>query len=320
MTNSSEKQLTSIPISVKPTMIAASDSIRAIKRRFILSLCSISLLGLGVAIYQIFSLEVTRLSVIIFLVMYILCGLGITVGFHRYFAHRTFKTTRFIEICLAILGSMSAQGSVVAWVSVHRCHHQYSDLEGDPHSPHLKGEGIKERWQGLWHSHLGWLLDDKLPNSMIFAKDLIQDSIIVQINRLYIFWIVLGVLIPSVLEGILTWSWYGAFQGFIWGGIARLFFSFHGGYTINSIAHLFGQRPFVSKDQSRNNFWLALPTLGEGWHNNHHAFPNSARFGLQWWQIDLGYGLIWILKRCGLIWEVKVPNIGMIEAKLVKVS
>lgn len=314
------EQSTSPTASVKPTLIAASDSIRAIKRRFILTLCSISLLGLGVAIAQIYHSEVTILSLSIFLLMYGLCGLGITVGFHRYFAHRTFKTLRPVEIFLAIIGSMSAQGSVVAWVSVHRCHHQHSDEIGDPHSPHLHGDSVKGRWEGFWHSHLGWLLDDKLPNSMIFAKDIIQDPVMVKINRLYVFWIVLGILIPSFLEGILTWSWYGAFQGLIWGGIARLFFSFHGGYTINSIAHLFGERPFISKDQSRNNFWLALPTLGEGWHNNHHAFPNSARFGLRWWEIDLGYGFIWLLERFGLIWDIKVPSSDIITAKIAKVS
>jgi stearoyl-CoA desaturase (delta-9 desaturase) len=252
--------------------------------------------------------------------MYTASSIGITVGFHRYFAHKTFKTSRAIEIFLAILGSMSAQGSIVAWVSVHRCHHQYSDLEGDPHSPHLYGEGVKGRLQGLWHAHLGWLLDDRLPNSMIFAKDLIQDPILVRINRLYILWIALGVLFPAGLEGLLAGSWHGAWQGLVWGGIARLFFSFHGGYTINSLAHVYGQRPFVSKDRSSNNLWLALPTFGEGWHNNHHAFPNSARFGLRWWQMDLGYGSIWLLKSLGLVWDVKVPSSEAIEAKLIKVT
>lgn len=313
MTNSSEKKLTSIPISIKPTVIATSDTIRTIKRRFIFSLSAISLLGIGLGIHQLLTGQVKPLSLILFILMYSACGIGMTVGFHRYFAHKTFKTNRFIEIVLAILGSMSAQGSVIAWVSVHRCHHQYSDTEGDPHSPHLHDDPK----QGLWYAHLGWLLDDKLPNSMIFAKDLIQDSMMATINRLYVFWLALGMVLPAIVEGLLTWSWSGAWQGLIWGGMARVFFTSHGGYTINSITHVYGQRPFASKDQSRNNFWVAIPTLGEGWHNNHHAFPNSARFGFKWWQIDFGYWSIWLLERLNLVSDVKIPSSEMLEAKIL---
>ncbi|MDZ8030428.1 acyl-CoA desaturase [Nostoc sp. DedSLP04] len=286
-----------------------------IKRRFILGIFFISLFGCLAALADFFLLGITAWKIGLLLFMLILTGIGITVGFHRYFAHKTFKSIPVIGIILAILGSMAGQGSVISWVSVHRCHHQYSDRPGDPHSPHLHGEGIGGRLKGLWYAHLGWLLDGELPNSLVFAKDLLQDPIYQKINRLYGIWIILGLILPAILGGIITWSWLGFLQGFIWGGMLRLFFSFNSGYIINSIGHVYGKRLFKNIDQSKNNIWLAILTLGEGWHNNHHAFPNSAKFGLKWWQIDPGYWVIFTLQAIGLAWDVKHPSLEAIEFK-----
>jgi stearoyl-CoA desaturase (Delta-9 desaturase) len=302
-------------VTPKISTFVSSDSIKAIKRRVILSLNVIALCGMILAIQQILTAKVGILEISLWLLMTTVTGIGTSVGYHRYFAHKSFKTRRFIEILLAICGSMSGQGALIAWVSVHRCHHQYSDVNGDPHSPRLHGDSFKGKLQGLWHAHMGWLLDDKLPNSMLFAKDILQDAVLNRISQLYFLWLALGFIIPTLLGGIITGTWHGALQGFIWGGLIRFVWSFHGGYTVNSIVHVYGRRWLKSKDQSRNNIWLAIPTFGEGWHNNHHAFPNSAKFGLKWWQIDLGYWFIQLLSLLGLVSEVKSPTIQMIEAK-----
>jgi stearoyl-CoA desaturase (Delta-9 desaturase) len=300
---------------VKPKIVVSSDYLQAVKRRFILGLGLVSSLGLAIAIFQLWFSDIGWLEVGLLFFMATITGIGITVGFHRHFAHKAFNTNQAMRIILAISGSMAGQGAIVAWVSVHRCHHQYTDLDGDPHSPHLHGEGIWGRLRGLWHAHIGWLLDGKLPNSLVFAKDLIRDPVISKINQLYPLWILLGLIVPAMLGGILTRTWIGTFQGFIWGGVARLFLSFNGGYVINSIAHVYGNRNFDLGDRSTNNIWLAVPTFGEGWHNNHHAFPNSAKFGLKWWQIDLGYWAIRVLETMGLAWDVKVPAAIAIESK-----
>ncbi|MDJ0661419.1 MAG: acyl-CoA desaturase [Crocosphaera sp.] len=300
---------------VQPSFSVSSASLGKIKRRFILSLSLVSLLGFSTAMYQLFTGKVGILEIGLFLFMSACSAIGITVGFHRYFSHKAFKTNPIIEVILAILGSMAGQGSVTSWVSVHRCHHKYSDQPGDPHSPHLHGKGLKGILLGLWYAHLGWLFNDELPNSLVFAKDMIQDRKMVIINRLYIFWLALGLFIPALLGGLLSGSWHGVFQGFIWGGMARLFWSFHSGYTINSFGHVFGKTFIKSDDNSKNNLLLALLTFGEGWHNNHHGFPHSAKFGLKWWQIDLGYWFIKVLQWIGLAWEVKIPSHEMIEAK-----
>lgn len=317
MTTQLENLNLSEPLPSKTPINVTSASLGAIKRRFVISISLISLLGFAIALYQLLTFQIGFLEIGLFLMMSFLSTVGVTVGYHRHFAHKAFKAKPAISILLAILGSTAGHGSVISWVSVHRCHHQYSDQPGDPHSPRLHGDNLGGKLRGLWHAHLGWLLDDTLPNSLLFAKDLLQEPALITVNRLYLVWLGLGLLIPTVLGGLLTWSWQGMVQGLIWGGIARMFGSFHSGCTINSIAHVFGKTFLVSNDHSKNNWLLAIPTFGEGWHNNHHAFPHSARFGLKWWQIDLGYWVIQLLAWTGLAWEVKVPTPGMIEAKRI---
>ncbi|MEM9447027.1 MAG: acyl-CoA desaturase [Cyanobacteria bacterium P01_E01_bin.6] len=215
------------PIAAQSKITVYSRYLQQIKQRFILGMSVLSLTGCAIAAYQLVTVQVILLSVCLLLGAYCLTSIGITVGFHRYFSHKTFQTTRPIQIALAILGSMAEQGSVTAWVSVHRCHHQYSDKLGDPHSPHLHGSGLQGNLRELWYARIGWLLDSQLPNSMLFAKDLQQDAVIAQINRLYVVWISLGIVIPSILGLLLIQTWLSAFQELVWGGLARLFFSSH---------------------------------------------------------------------------------------------
>ena len=250
--------------------------------------------------------------------MYTLTALGLEVGFHRYFSHHAFQTTTAIRIMLAILGSMAVGGGVIYWVAHHRRHHQYTDRSGDLHSPHLQGNGIGGRLRGLWHAHVGWILQGEITNSMLFAKDLLRDPIIARINQLQPIWVVLGLVIPAVLGGVMTETWIGVFRGFLWGGLVRIFLVHQFIWSTNSICHVYGSRPFKTGDLSTNNIWLAIPTFGQSWHNNHHAFPNSAIVGLEWWQIDLSAWVIRALEVVGLAWDVKVPKVATIESKKIK--
>lgn len=247
--------------------------------------------------------------------MYALTILGIEVGFHRLFSHRAFQTTTPVRVLLAILGSMAAQGGVIFWVAHHRCHHQYTDCPNDPHSPYLHGNSVWGRLQGFWYSHLGWALEGKIPNSVLFAKDMLNDPAMVRINRLQQVWVLLALVIPAILGGILHWSWVGALQGFLWGGLVRIFLAQQVSSSTNSICHIYGGRPFDSQDCSTNNLWLAIPSCGQSWHNNHHAFPSSAMAGLEWWQIDPGNWVISMLERLGLAWSIKTPTANQMEAK-----
>ena len=239
--------------------------------------------------------------------MYFLTALGITVGFHRLFTHRAFETNRVVQFILAVLGSMAIQGPLLTWVAQHRQHHQHSDGHGDPHSPHLRGGGLLGLLSGLWHAHLGWFFQPNSPDLMDYVKDLRQSGTLRIVSALFPVWVILGLLIPTAVGAVLTGSWMGALLGLMWGGLARVFAVHHVTWSINSVCHLWGGRSFQTTDRSKNNFVLGVLALGEGWHNNHHAFPTSARHGLRWWQIDVGYGVIRALSLVGLAWRIKLP-------------
>ena len=249
--------------------------------------------------------------------MFTLTTIGLEVGFHRYFSHHAFQTNTVIRIILAVLGSMGAGGGVIYWVAHHRRHHQYTDLPGDIHSPHLQGDGIGGHLRGLWHAHVGWIFQGEITNSILFAKDLLRDPIIAKVNQLQLVWVVLGLVLPAVAGGIITGTWSGVWHGLLWGGLVRIFLVHQFIWSTNSICHLYGSRPFATGDRSTNNFWLAIPTLGQSWHNNHHAFPNSAIVGLHWWQIDLSAWLIRSLEAVGLVWNVKTPKAATVESKKI---
>jgi stearoyl-CoA desaturase (delta-9 desaturase) len=239
---------------------------------------------------------------------YLLTALGVTVGFHRLFTHRSFETSRIVQFILAVLGSMAVQGSVLKWAAFHRRHHQHSDTPDDPHSPHHQGNGLLGVLRGFWHSHIGWAFQPDPENLDRYAKDLHRSRTLRVASTLFPLWIVLGLVIPASLGGILTGTWMGVWLGLIWGGLVRIFLVHHVTWSVNSLGHLWGGRPYASGDESRNNFVLGLLAMGEGWHNNHHAFPTSARHGLRWWQIDFSYWVICGLALAGLAWKVRHPR------------
>jgi stearoyl-CoA desaturase (Delta-9 desaturase) len=240
--------------------------------------------------------------------MYVLTALGITVGFHRLFTHRSFETNGVVKAILGILGSMAVQGTLLHWVAVHRRHHQFSDKAEDPHSPHHHGRGILGLLQGVWHAHLGWIFEPDPPDLDRYNKDLRKSRLLRVISALFLVWIALGLALPMVLGGVLTGTWTGAWLGLVWGGLVRIFLVHHVTWSINSVCHLWGRRPYRSDDESRDNLIFGIVGMGEGWHHTHHTFPTSARHGLRWWQIDVSYWVIRTLAFFGLAWNVKVPT------------
>jgi stearoyl-CoA desaturase (Delta-9 desaturase) len=248
---------------------------------------------------------------------YVPCGLGITVGWHRYFSHRSFETGPTMKAALAILGSMAMQGPLTQWVTDHRKHHALSDQPGDPHSPHAgRGLGLRERAAGLWHSHVGWLFSTKgLERGPEYGKDLYDDTMIRWIDRLYLLWVVLSVGLPFAIGYAVFGTWQAAVLAMVWGGLIRICLFQHVTFSINSICHVYGRRPFRTRDESRNVWLLALPSFGESWHNGHHAFPASAVHGLGRGQVDLSAATIRGLERLGLAWDVRRPDKGQLERR-----
>jgi stearoyl-CoA desaturase (delta-9 desaturase) len=240
-------------------------------------------------------------------VLYVLTGLGITVGFHRLFTHRAFQTNWVVQFILAALGSMAIQGPLLRWVAQHRLHHQHSDTPDDPHSPHHQGAGLLGLLRGVWHAHLGWFFKPDPPHISHYVKDLSRSGLLRVMSALFPLWAALGLLLPAVLGGLLTWTWTGALFGLLWGGLTRVFLVHHVTWSVNSVCHLWGGRPYSSDDRSRNNLLVGILALGEGWHNNHHAFPTSARHGLLWWQVDVSYWAIRALAFLRLAWDVRLP-------------
>jgi stearoyl-CoA desaturase (Delta-9 desaturase) len=243
-------------------------------------------------------------------VLYLLTGLGITVGFHRLLTHRAFETYRPIRYTFAVLGSLAMEGPVITWVADHRKHHALADRDGDPHSPHAgHGPGLRGAVAGLYHAHVGWLFRARERSEPSrYAKDLVEDRGMVLISRAYVPIVLLSLAVPAAAGFALTGSAKGALTGFVWGGLVRMFLIHHMSFSINSICHFFGRRRFPTSDESTNVFWLAALSFGESWHNNHHAFPRSASHGLRWWELDLGSFLIRALSRLGLAWNVVLIN------------
>ncbi|HEX5821041.1 MAG TPA: fatty acid desaturase [Solirubrobacterales bacterium] len=242
----------------------------------------------------------------LFAVMYVLTAAGITVGFHRMLTHRSFRTHKPTEYVFASLGSMAVQGPVIAWVADHRKHHAHTDVEGDPHSPHVgHGDGVVGVFRGLWHAHMGWLLSEHgRADWTQYAPDLYEDRGMRLINRRFVTLVMLGLTIPALAGYLITGTLLGAATGLLWGGLVRVFFVHHVTWSVNSVCHFLGSRRFEVDDQSTNVFWLALPSLGESWHHNHHAFPRSAVHGLRRWELDPSALLIAAMERIGLAWNV----------------
>ncbi|MDP9187837.1 MAG: acyl-CoA desaturase, partial [Actinomycetota bacterium] len=239
-------------------------------------------------------------------VFYVATTFGVTVGLHRLFTHRSFKAGPKTRAVFAVLGSMAIEGPVISWVADHRKHHACSDQEGDPHSPHVgHGDGVIGALKGLFHAHLGWLfIHTQRGSKERFAPDLLRDPVVSFVNRTFFFWAILSLLLPFAAGYALGGTLDAALAALLWGGAVRVFLLHHATYSINSICHVFGTRPYETGDESRNFALLALPTMGEAWHNNHHAFPTSARHGLRSREPDPSAAVINAMEKLGLAWDV----------------
>jgi stearoyl-CoA desaturase (delta-9 desaturase) len=258
-----------------------------------------------VAVAMLWDRAVDWIDLGLFAVMYLATGLGITVGFHRLFTHRSFQTTPRAERVLAVLGEMAVEGTVIQWVADHRKHHAFTDREGDPHSPHVDHSG---GLHGLWHAHVGWIFhEEDRADPARYAKDLVEDPAMRRISDRFLTIVVVSLLLPAAAGFVLHgFTLAGFLTGLLWGGLVRIFFLHHVTWSINSVCHFAGSRRFDIEDHSTNVAWLALPSLGESWHHNHHAFPRSAAHGLRRWEraLDPSAGVIALMERTGVAWNV----------------
>jgi stearoyl-CoA desaturase (Delta-9 desaturase) len=263
----------------------------------------VSFAGVLAAVVLLWNRAVDLTDVAIFGVMYLITAVGVTVGFHRLLTHRAFQSYKWVERSFAVLGSLSVQGSVMDWVADHRKHHAHTDREGDPHSPHVgHGSGLA----GLWHAHVGWLLETQgQADWQRYASELYEDPAMRRIGRGFPLLVGLSLVVPAVAGYVLHgFTLDGAVRGLVWGGLVRIFLVHHVTWSVNSVCHFFGSRRFDVEDHSTNVGWLALLSLGESWHHNHHAFPRSAYHGLRWWEIDPSGLIISAMRRLGLAWNV----------------
>jgi stearoyl-CoA desaturase (delta-9 desaturase) len=239
---------------------------------------------------------------------YMVSGLGVTVGFHRLFTHGAFRANRALRIALAIAGSLSMEGPVIDWVADHRRHHAFADRDGDPHSPWRFGTSAGAVARGFVHAHVGWLFDRNRTNAARFAPDLVADADIRRISDSFIVWATISIAAPAVLGGLITWSWWGALTALFWAGFVRVAVLHHVTWSVNSICHIIGARPFAARDRSANFWPLAILSFGESWHNLHHADPTCARHGVLRWQIDISARLIRWFEQLGWVWQVRWPT------------
>jgi stearoyl-CoA desaturase (delta-9 desaturase) len=246
-------------------------------------------------------------DVVITAVMYSVSGLGITVGYHRYFTHGSFKAKRPLRIGLAIAGTLAIEGPVIRWVADHRKHHKYSDKEGDPHSPWRYGESLPALMKGLFYAHMGWLFDVEQTPQRQYAPDLIKDPDVRRVSQAFPALVFVSVVLPALVGGLWSLSWQGALTAFFWGSLVRIGLLHHVTWSINSICHAVGEKPFRTRDRSGNVWWLAILSFGESWHNLHHADPTCARHGVLPGQVDISARVIWLFERLGWAYDVRWP-------------
>jgi stearoyl-CoA desaturase (delta-9 desaturase) len=257
---------------------------------------------------------------VIAVVMYVVAGHGITVGFHRYFTHRAFRAQQWLRILLAVAGSLAIQGPVIQWVADHRKHHRFSDRDGDPHSPWRYGDNAWAVAKGFFYSHLGWLFDWEKTSERRYAPELVADRVIRWVSRTFPLWVAISLLIPPLVGGLWAWSWWGALTAFFWGSLVRIALLHHVTFAINSVCHIKGRRPFKTRDRSQNVWWLALPSMGESWHNFHHADPTSARHGVRFMEIDSSAVLIKIMEKLRWVRDVRWPDATLITRRSIGVE
>lgn len=293
---------------VKGTRPVTAAELR-LQRRMALILTVVPLAGVVAAIVLLWGRGISGLDLGLLLGFWIVSGLGITVGFHRLFTHRSFEVGTPLRVFWAVAGTMAVEGSVIHWVATHRRHHAYADAHGDPHSPHLVEQtGLRGTLRGLWHAHAGWFFVPDGVDARSWAPDLLKDPALVRVEKAAPWIIVGSIASPAIIGGLATMSLSGALTAFVWGSLVRIFLLHHITWSINSICHFFGEQPFESKDESTNNWPLSVVSFGESWHNNHHAFPTSARHGLLPGQIDLSWRVIRTLELTGLARNVRLPS------------
>ena len=284
-----------------------------LEQSLVIAFMIIPVVALAVAVALTWGWGLSLLDVVIATIAYFGTGLGVTVGFHRHFTHKSFKAVRPLKVALAITGSLAFQGSIVSWVADHRRHHAFSDKEGDPHSPWLFGTGPAAIARGFWHAHMGWLFDRDKTNARRFAPDLLADRDVAAVDRQFVLLTAVSLGVPALLGGLLSWSWWGALTAFLWGGLVRVGLLHHVTWSINSICHMAGRRPFGTRDRSANVWWLAVLSFGESWHNLHHADPTCARHGVKRGQIDMSARLIWMFEKFGWVHAVRWPTPQRLE-------
>jgi stearoyl-CoA desaturase (delta-9 desaturase) len=276
------------------------------------------IVGVAVAIPLLWGRAVSLLDLVLAVILYVVTGHGITVGYHRMFTHRSFRPNRALKIALGIVGSMAIQGSIVSWTANHRRHHAHSDQPGDPHSPHQVHTGAMPKVRGFLHAHFGWLFGSEDTSATRFAADLLKDRDIVVLDRLFPLVAVGSLALPFVAGLVLTGSLHGGVTAFVWAGLVRMVLLHHVTWSINSVCHVMGRHPFTTGDRSGNVAALALASMGESWHNLHHALPASARHGVGRWQLDSSAGLIRIFERIGWASKVRWPTPERIAAARVQ--
>lgn len=258
---------------------------------------------------------ITWLDVILGVVLYAITAFGITVGYHRYFTHGSFKANAAVRTLLAVAGSLALEGGVTDWVADHRKHHAFSDKPGDPHSPWRFGTDSRAVAKGLWFAHVGWLIRSNPTDVEKYSPDLLRDPITRRLSAHFPWFVLATLLLPAVLGGLITWSWQGALSAFFWAGLVRIALVHQVTWSINSICHVWGKRPFRTRDNSGNVAWLAVPALGESWHNYHHSDPTAARHGVLRRQIDPSASSIRLLERLGWVHDVRWPTAGRVRAR-----
>jgi stearoyl-CoA desaturase (Delta-9 desaturase) len=297
-----------------PTTIPLVEGRKSVlEQSLVIAFMIIPVVALVAAVTLTWGWGITLLDVVIATIAYFGTGLGVTVGFHRHFTHKSFKAVRPLKVALAITGSLAFQGSIVSWVADHRRHHAFSDKEGDPHSPWLFGTGPLAIARGFWHAHMGWLFNRDKTNARRFAPDLLADRDVAAVDRQFVLLTAVSLGVPALLGGLLSWSWWGALTAFLWGGLVRVGLLHHVTWSINSICHMAGRRPFGTRDRSANVWWLAVLSFGESWHNLHHADPTCARHGVKRGQIDMSARLIWLFEKFGWVHSVRWPTPQRLE-------
>ena len=278
-------------------------------------------LGLVAAMGALWDIGFHWVDLGLFVGLYVVCAFGTTIGFHRYFTHRGFDACEPVKALLAILGCMTMQGPVTQWVTDHRKHHALSDKPGDPHSPHGHGDGAWGAARGFVHAHVGWMFTNLgMEQGKEYGRDLYEDRLVRTIDRLYLVWVVLTLGIPFAIGYVVGGTWGAGLEALVWGGLIRIAAYQHATFSVNSICHMFGRQDFRSRDEARNNWLVALLVFGEGWHNNHHAFPVSARHGLERWQLDVSWWVIRGLEKLRLVSNVKVPDAAQLARRRVQAA